>query len=201
MRHPHRAHLYRRYLSAAARVASRLRGRQAGSAYLTTLLVLVVLSTVGVSVALVTQTEVLIGGADRMIHMVFYAADSGVAAATSKALVNADFEATVFEIEDKNGLATLGLREQVDLSPFLPTLTAPCNLCEINDADVYGDNSYNAIDYAIVVTATRVGGNDATPIAQGSVGAVVEVQPWRSPVEAYLPLDDPAALARFSPAL
>ena len=44
------------------------RPSEAGSAYLATLLVLVVLTILGLSLAVITQTEVLIGGSEKQVH-------------------------------------------------------------------------------------------------------------------------------------
>ena len=160
-------------------------------------MVLVVLSTLGISVALMSQTEFLIGGAERMVHRTFYAADSGVAASTTKALVAADFAAATFAIPDVGNAAALGIRQQVDLSPFLPILETPCNLCEINNVGTYNEKSYRAINYAITATANRVRVTGTRPLAQSTVGSIVEVQPWKTSPEAFLPIDDPAQLEKI----
>ena len=60
-----------------------------GSAYLVTLLALVVLTMLALSLSVVTQSEMLIGSNERTIQRVFYAADSGISIATANALVAA----------------------------------------------------------------------------------------------------------------
>ena len=69
----------------------RKRAHQQGSAYVITLLALVVLTILALSLTLVTQSEMQIGTNERIIQRIFYAADSGIAATTARALVTNDF--------------------------------------------------------------------------------------------------------------
>ena len=54
------------------------RSSEAGSAYVITLLALVVLTILALSLALVTQTEVQVGANEKTVNRTFYAADSGL---------------------------------------------------------------------------------------------------------------------------
>ena len=102
---------------------------EAGSAYILTLLILMVLGIAGLGVSLVTQTEVSLGGSERTIHRAFYAAESGIAVSTSRALVSANFASGTVDIQD--GMAnSISAFHRVDLSPFVPTVEAACNFCE-----------------------------------------------------------------------
>ena len=70
------------------RPASRAsRPSEAGSAYLATLLVLVVLTILGLSLAVITQTEVLIGGSEKQSTRQLFNANSGVSMATGTEMV------------------------------------------------------------------------------------------------------------------
>src|SRR5262249_14397393 len=69
---------------------------EAGSAYMIVIGALAVLSTIGLALIAVTQTEFQIGGSERVNNRVFYAADSGIAVATARALVSGDYTATTF---------------------------------------------------------------------------------------------------------
>jgi len=95
----------------------RARRGEAGSAYMIVLLVLVVLTILALSLAFLTQTEVQIGGNERVTNRVFYAAESGIAAATARALVTADYKAHVYTFADPGTVASLGFTETVDVSP------------------------------------------------------------------------------------
>jgi Tfp pilus assembly protein PilX len=176
-------------------LARRARRCEEGSAYMIVLLALVVLTILALSLAFVTQTELQIGGNERATNRVFYAAESGIAAATARALVTADYKAHVFTFTDP-GTATLGFTETVDVSPVLPILDAPCNLCEINDAGTYSEKSFRKINHAVTATSVRTSGSSAA-LAQKTITAMIEVQPWKASPEAYLPLNDPAQLAKI----
>jgi len=170
---------------------------EAGSAYMIVLLALVVLTLLALSLAFLTQTEVQIGANERITNRVFYAAESGIAAATARALVTADYTAHTYTFTDPGTVGALGFKEVVDVSPILPILDSPCNLCEINDAGTYSEKSFRKINHAVTATATRYAGSDTTPLAQKTLTAMIEVQPWKASPEAYLPLDDPTQLAKI----
>ena len=162
---------------------------QRGSAYLVTLLALVVLTIVGLSMSLLTQTEMQIGANERTVQRVFYAADSGISAATARAVMTFDYSPRTYDLKDDDTPAALNLRQEVDVSPFVPLLTSPCNMCEINRAGQYGTQSYYRVNHGVTVTATRRGLNDEV-LAQKSLSAMVDVQPWRPTPESYLPISD-----------
>ncbi len=168
---------------------------EAGSAYILTLLILMVLGIAGLAVSLVTQSEVALGGAERTIHRAFYAAESGIAVSTSRALVSANFASGTVDIQD--GMAnTITAFHRVDLSPFVPTVEAACNFCEINNVGTYSERSYRAINFAVTAQSTRVAGPSQSPLGEGTVAAMVEVQPWKSQPEAYMAINDPTELAK-----
>jgi Tfp pilus assembly protein PilX len=62
-----------------------------GSAYLVTLLLLIVLTLMGLSLALVTSTESQIGANERILERVFYTSDAGVGIAAARILVSSDY--------------------------------------------------------------------------------------------------------------
>ncbi len=172
------------------------RAHQEGSAYIVALLALLVLTLVGLSLALVTQTEMQIGANERTIQKVFYAADSGFAASTAKALVNADYAAHIYTLPDADASGLLAAQFELDASPFLPILQAPCNLCEINNAGEYGAQNYQRVNHALTIVAGREAGAGIR-LAERTLAAMVDVQPWQSPAEALLPLNDPTELAKI----
>lgn len=173
------------------------RDAQAGSAYIVSLLVLLVVSIVGLSLSLITQTEMQVGANERIVQRVFYATDAGIAAATAKSLVQADYSSQVFTVPDVDKASFLNLRQQVDVSPFYPILTAPCNLCEINNVGQYGSKQYYKITHGVTVVGQRFGGTSTDPIAEKRISAMVDVQPTEASIESYLPVDDPAQLQKI----
>lgn len=167
----------------------------AGSAYLVTLLALVVLTIMALGLSVVTQSEMLIGSNERTIQRVFYAADSGISIATANALVSADYSSKVVTLPEPGSV--LGVEYEVELSPFYPLLNAPCNLCQINDAGQYGSKQFFKNDYGITSIATRKDAADTAILAQKTVSAVVEVQPQDLTVSALEALNDPTELAKI----
>jgi len=170
--------------------------RQSGSAYVIALLALIVLTVLGLALALVTQSELQIGGNERVVNRVFYAADSGIGAATARALVSANYTGLTFSMLDPVSGTSLAINNNVTTSPFYPILDAPCNLCEINNQGTYSEKAYRRINHAVTSVADRRGAALGTDvIAQKTLSAMVEVQPWKSSPEAYAPINDPAQLA------
>lgn len=171
--------------------------RQHGSAYIVTLLALVVLTILALSLTLITQSEMQIGANERIIQRIFYAADSGIAATTARALVTNDFSGRTLVLEEPDTNQLLNFRNNVEISPLVPILDSPCNLCEINNAGTYSERAYRKINHAVTVNASRLGGADDTQTAFKTISAMIDFQPWKDPPQAYLPIDDPDALAKI----
>ena len=180
--------------------------REQGSAYVIALLVLVVLTLLGLSLALVSSTEQQVGFNERMIQRTFYAADSGIGLMAAKILVNNDFRAGI-PGDEENGeyvlnagpgpLSGLGVRNRVTLSPAIPLVEAPCTLCEINNAGSYRENAFVRINVAVTTLGERVSTDGSQVLATNLIAANLDIQPRRaSPPIAYEALLlDPAVLA------
>ncbi len=171
------------------------RERERGSAYLVALLALVVLTIVGLALAFITQTENQLGSNERTLQRIFYAADAGIGFSLARALANGDTAGRVVEIPEADGNPLIQPVEVVDTSPFLPVLDAPCHLCQINNVGEYGDAGYRKTTYVVTSTASRRLGDDQI-VARKTVSTMVDVQPQRSSVEDYRPVDDPETLAK-----
>lgn len=173
--------------------AARPRG-ESGSAYIVVLLVLVVLTVLGLSLALVTQTERQIGVSEKTTQRVFASAETGISLAVAKALVLPDYRAMRLELReprarldgsDDDSLSTqaLLLRHDVETTVLMPLLDAPCNLCQINSGGG-ADLPYKEINHGLVSTATRRGwspGGDpdeAGVLGRQQISLMVELQPW-----------------------
>lgn len=177
---------------------------ESGSAYIVALLVLVVLTILGLSLALITQTELQIGGNERAATRVFYAADTGIEFSVAKALVTSDHSGVQFAYTEKGTkLADTGLiiGNQVEVTPLYPILDSPCNLCEINNAGTYSERAFLKINHAVTANAQLFGTVDAganrTPIAQKALTTMIEIQPWKSAPQALAPIDDPEVLQKI----
>lgn len=155
--------------------------RERGSAYLLILLAMVVMTIVGLSLSLVTQTERLLGANDRITQRLFYAADSGTAVSTARVLAQNDHEEVVFELNRDTAAGGMSVTERVNTSRLHPILASPCNYCEINQ----GSRFYN-VNHAITSAAERIGWQgdgpppvDARVIARKTVAEMVALQPWQ----------------------
>jgi len=153
------------------------RSQEAGSAYVIALLVLVILTVIGLALTLITQTEVSLGANERTINRTFYAADSGVAVAVAKVLVTDDHSSQMFKLNADAALPAF--EDQVTVTPMLPILDAPCNLCQVNSG-----NDFYHITHAVNTQAVRVGkaGGDL-PLAQKRVALMIGLQPWQHSTE------------------
>ncbi|MCC6175683.1 MAG: hypothetical protein IT305_10300 [Chloroflexi bacterium] len=154
---------------------------QAGSAYLAVLLVLVVLTILGLSLAVVTQTEVLIGGSEKQATRQLFAAGSGVQLAAAYELVSRDSASHRMLIGQRTerilGTDTV-IGDEVCSSPYVQIHTGPCNLCAMNQ-----DSEFAAVQYGVTVTALRRG--DSTLGAEKSVGAVISLAPWQKSIAGF----------------
>ena len=157
---------------------------------------MVVVMAIGLSLVLITQTEMLIGTNDQIIQRVFYAADSGIAMSTGRALVVADHRPRTYVIEDPE--SPLNLVHEVQVSAFYPILEGPCNLCEINDVGTYSERSYRKINHGVTVLAERKRApGSATTDAAKRVSAMVEIQPWKLEPSAYAAINDEEQLGKI----
>jgi len=174
------------------------RESEQGSVYLVALLGMVVLTILGLTLSLITQTEMRMGANERVLQRVFYAADSGFGASLSRAMVQGDFSGDVFTLPDSASPAAFDFRHSVDVTPLVPVLSAPCNLCQINNAGTYGAKQYHKVSHAVAVDAQRLGGELDNPglVAQKALSAMLDVQPLESTPDAHLVIEDAEQMAR-----
>lgn len=113
-----------------------------GSALLIAILAMVFLTVIGLTLAMVTETEMLIGTNDQIAQENFVAAESGVAAATAQLLVNKDVLRDYFTIPAREADGSLRqvqnrtLGYVVDFSDVYPVAQACAPYTECSeDAD------------------------------------------------------------------
>ena len=104
------------------------------------------------------------------------------------------------------GVAGVGARAQpvyyevpdvpTDLFGIGPATRLPSEIV-LNNAGTYSENAYRKIGHAVTVNAVRVGGPNDTQTAAKTISAMIDLQPWKDPPQAYLPVDDPDALAKI----
>lgn len=177
---------------------------ESGSAYVVVLLVLVVIAIFGIALSMITQTEMQVGSNERTLNRVFYAADAGIELAVARAVVTADHTPITFTYTDTGAAlasGTLGLGTQVEVTAFHPIQVSACNLCEINNVGTYQDKAFYKVNHAVTVRATRfaslTAGTQRTPLAQKTVSAMVEIQPFRPSVDSLASVTDPTQLAKI----
>lgn len=177
---------------------------EAGSAYIVVLLVLVVLAIFGIALSLITQTESQVGSNERTLNRVFYAADAGIELAVARAVVTAAHEPQDFFYTDSGQAFAAGKMElgtRVEVSAFHPIQVTACNLCEVNNIGTYADKAFYKVNHAVTSRATRFATLDAggtrTPIAQKTVSAMVEIQPFRASVTSLSSVNDPEELEKI----
>jgi len=145
------------------------RDAEHGSAYLFVLLAMLILTAVGLSLIVITQTEVQVGGAEKSANRVLFGADSGLRMQFALSRFGAT-SSRRFELASSTiGSATV--TETIDVSPFYPIYTGPCALCSVN----WGEERYWAINY--VVNAESIRGNLTTAQATKRLSSMYFVQP------------------------
>lgn len=104
---------------------SRFSKREEGSTLLLALVGLVFLTVVGLSLAVVTETEMLIGTNEQIAGETFYAAEVAVSTAVTQLLVENNLDRRAFAIPAKNGdndrfMGDQVLGYSVDFTPVYP---------------------------------------------------------------------------------
>jgi len=181
-----------------SRIASQC---QRGSAYILALLILVVMTLIGLSLALISSTEMQVGANERLIQRTFYAADAGVGLTVARILTKNDFaEGTpdepdnpVYPLNAVPGSESPLVKNQVVLAPAIPLLEAPCALCEINNAGTYSETAYWRYNIAMTSRGQRTSLDGTTNVADNTVSANLDIQPWQVDPNAY------AALGKYTP--
>jgi hypothetical protein len=168
------------------------------------MIVLLLLTIMGVGLAMTTQTEIQIGASEATTTRVFYAADAGLEVALARGLASADHSAVTFRMSDHGGDLANGDYEfvsEVVTSPLVPILDTTCSLCEINDAGTYSENAFRRINHAVMADAERYGTLDAGAtrqfLAAKRIGGMIEIQPWKVAPSALFPIDDPVQMAKI----
>src|SRR6185436_8559454 len=151
----------------------------------------------GLTLSIITQTEMKMGANERLLQRVFYAADSGFGASLSRALVQGDYSGKTFTLPDPSSPPAFDFRHSVAVTPLVPVLSAPCNLCQINNAGTYGAKQYHKVSHAVAVDAQRIGGEIDNPglVAEKALSAMFDVQPMESTPDAHLVIMDPEQMA------
>ena len=150
---------------------------ESGSAMMFAIVIMAVLTILGVSLGLATQTEVLSGGQERVMERTFYAAESGLGLSVGNALGNGDFGPALLtrrrgDLEEGNIQA---VREEVQSSPFFCLGDAPCGYCSINQG-----RNFVRRNHVLSVAANRVVTGDGgveVNLARKGLNTMVDIEP------------------------
>jgi hypothetical protein len=182
---------------------------EAGSAYVITLLALVVLTILALSLALVTQTEVQVGSNERTVSRTFYSADSGLGISVAEALLvnnnpdNPTLPGSRTVLLNKvsvgagSNLST-NVADRVTISAFVPIQYVRCDLCQSEE----GKQKFWRVNHAVSATAERIAwsGSGAPPatatlLGQKTLSGMFQFEPW--PLDPSQVPEDPAVLAQI----
>ena len=130
--------------------------REEGSALMFALLALVFLTIIGLSLAVVTETEMMIGSNEQISQETFYAAEAGVAAAISRLMITNSLEEDYFFIPVKNGNTDVTVGDKtlgyvVDFTDIYPVAWEPAPWTKAN-----ADSEYLSVFFRMDVRARRM---------------------------------------------
>jgi len=162
--------------------------REAGSAYLTTLLALVVLTILAMALVFITGTEVKVATNEVSTNRALYSSDSGLVVGAAQALVSRNYGPNVLLLNQKT-VGNLTAADRVEIAPMAPILVVRCDLCPANDDGV---PEFWKVNHATTATAQRVSwtgswnGEGALPpaaqlLGQKTLSVMYEFQPWPPP--------------------
>lgn len=129
------------------------------SATIIAIMVLFLLTVLGLALTLVTTTESMIAGNERLRAQSFYAADSGLDLAAIRLILADDTSPLLVQI---NGLLEdRSARTELLLESVVPTIDMPCNLCSISLRSGYESNDYGRQVFDLRSEGRRAGLNNS----------------------------------------
>lgn len=139
--------------------------KEEGSTLMLALMGLVFLTVIGLSLAMVTETEMLIGNNEQIANETFYAAEIGVSAAVTQLLVENNLDRRAFAIGAKNDdndrfLNGKNLGYSVDFSPLYPVHFATA---AYSTANVGGGSEMRSVFFKTSARARRVAWEGEVP--------------------------------------
>ena len=129
------------------RHGTRASNAERGSVFIVALLALVLLTVIGLSLALVTETEMLLGGNEQIITETFYASETGVSVAIGQAMLGSTEEKcfAALALEEDGTERQVGVRKlgySVDTSSLYPVAFDVAPYSKANEGR--GDLLYSA---------------------------------------------------------
>lgn len=184
------------------------RTRQRGSAFIISLLVIVVITFLGLTLSMVTSTEMQLGGNDRELQRAFYACNSGLAIGAARLIVKQESLAAVrqpvlpadppaeqpWQINESantidptaDGSPLRGTR--VVIANPVKLNEGPAALSQVNRSDNQpipkrGMVGYRARGYRYDTSASPSITTPDTPISARLCSTVLDLQPFKWPLQ------------------
>jgi Tfp pilus assembly protein PilX len=172
------------HISTHRSASSLSRRREAGSAYVVALLVLVVLSVVGIALTLITQTEVQIGSNEASQNRSFYSADSWNSLVkpyeAQNIMSNVKIRLNNHQYTNAGGqTATASFADDVTVTPFTTMSVQNCNICDIAPSGA----GYKAVTDIVNSTVSHNGFTTVSgvlqqvPITEKVISTFIVLQP------------------------
>jgi len=167
--------------------------RSRGSALTVVLLVLVLVTAMGISLLLITETELAAGGYERVITRTFYAAESGIGVATAKILVKRECGGFELRVPDSELSSNLRYGYRINVPKMGVVSRQFGNLSMANQANS-SEAQFYSVMYVMNSTAERWFSNLSTSQEQQQSGksilTTVEILPSEQPPTACAAPDD-----------
>ncbi len=142
------------------------RNSEHGGAFILTLLLLLLLTTLGLLVTSLASTEVVLGASDRAAERVLHSADSGLDLALQRALVLNDLAGATVTVEAPD----VAVADAVVTTAMVPASQGACDLCQLNQGAEFW-----SITHVVTARGTRTMGLNKE--ARATVSTEWELQP------------------------
>lgn len=162
-------------------------GPEEGSAYLAVLMLLVVLTILGLSLSVVTQTEVIIGGNEKQSTRQLYQAESAAQLAIVAKLVDGNTTKKMMILARRDQAmfgGTTSIGDRVCTSQLYPDHVGPSELSTIN----IGKIDQVSAQFGVTARALRHGGDELA--ARRELGSLVSLDPVQVTAQDLIPLDE-----------
>lgn len=190
-------------MSYTQRSSRTFRGER-GSALILALMVMLILTFMGLTLLAFTETELQLGGNERIQSELFYAAESGTAIAKARVLDGAvhptSFIIPTTTTTTGSGLSSLTgfhLGYRVGLSRTVAIRFGPCDFCPANEDDVswsfrvtYLVNSTSVRrDWRSADTDANAAVEDSAVQAKKTIGVTFDIEPSEMPLIEAMAID------------
>lgn len=160
------------------------RRREAGNAYLVTVMVMIIVTLLGLSLGAVTQTEMLIGSRERNNQRVFYLAEGGLNLSLARFMVTSNQTAAHITIElpsayDYSISAGFGSYSPNGVVRMAPIKSPAINYCQLCDAasPTEGQNGMQQVRLPVTIRAS-LESDSGQVLAQRRMSSLIDVTPW-----------------------